>query len=121
MKRLRKVAMGWMFAWLPVSGIMASTMPFCAQGLGGVLYAAMTREGAEVMRCHESGAAQEDTGAPLAVEHCDLCHIAGAMAPPTLPVVANPAPGLAPFDAAVSDFRSFIPDPLSRPPRPSPV
>lgn len=119
MKLLRKIALLWMFAWLPVSGVMATTMPFCAQALTGTT-AAMTAEGMDAMPCHDTGTATQDAAA-LPVEHCDLCHIAGALLPPTLPVIANVAPGQAPFDASVSDFRSWVPDPPQHPPLSSPV
>jgi len=121
MKLLSKLALAWMFAWLPVSGVMATTMPFCANGMGGLVAAAVQAEGGEAMPCHQPAGETQQSGATLPVEHCDLCHIAGALAPPTLPFVANAAPSVAPFDATVSDFRSWVPDPLQHPPLPSPV
>ncbi|MDX2217565.1 MAG: hypothetical protein SF172_00885 [Burkholderiales bacterium] len=121
MKLLRKIALAWMFAWLPVSGVMASTMPLCAQSMGGAMQAAAATGQMDAMPCHDGGAvtAEADTQPPI--EHCDLCHLAGALAAPTLPFVANAAPGVAPFDASVSDFRSWVPDPPQHPPLFSPV
>ena len=120
MKLISKLALAWMFAWLPVSGVMASTMPFCAAGMGGMMAASVAAEGMDVMPCHES--AEPAPGqAQLPVEHCDLCHIAGAIAPPSLPLIANDAPSLPPVDEAVSDFRSFFPDPPQHPPHASPA
>lgn len=121
MKLLSKLALAWMFAWLPVSGVVAATMPFCAQGMGGLASASMQTEGGDAMPCHQPAGDAQEMGTKLPVEHCDLCHIAGALVPPTLPFVANLVPGVAPFDAAASDFRSFFPDPLQHPPLPSPV
>lgn len=121
MKLLRKFALVWMFAWLPISGVMATTMPFCAQGMGGLAQAAMAADGMGTMPCHTSGDDMPVNEASLPIEHCDLCHIAGALVAPTLPFVANATPNISPFDAAASDFRSWVPDPLQHPPLPSPA
>lgn len=120
MKLLSKLALAWMFAWLPLSGVVAATMPFCAQGMGGLVKAGMVADGGDVMPCHEVEGNPKTADSTGTVEHCDLCHIACAFVPPALPVVANAAPGVAPVDATVSDFRSWIPDPLQHPPLPSP-
>jgi hypothetical protein len=117
MKLLSKLALAWMFAWLPISGVMAATMPFCAQGMGGLVVMA---ERSEAMPCHTQADSTSDQG-QLPVEHCDLCHIAGALVPPSVPFIANAAPGVAPVDEAVSRFHSFIPDPPQHPPLSSPV
>lgn len=121
MKLLRKLALAWMFAWLPVSGVMATTMPFCAQSMGGMMQAAEATGQMDAMPCHDGATGAAEADAKLPVEHCDLCHIAGALAAPTLPFVANAAPGVAPFDATVSDFRSWVPDPPQHPPLLAPV
>ena len=121
MKLVRKVVLAWMFAWLPLSGAMATTMPFCAQGMVGSAQSGMPAEDGAAMPCHPSATDSMSTDAPLPVEHCDLCHIAGALVPPTLPYVANVAPGLAPLDAAVIDFRSFFPETPQRPPHTAPA
>lgn len=121
MKLLAKFALAWMFAWLPVSGVMASTMPFCAQSLGGMMQAAAAAGQMDAMPCHDGGSVATETDAKLPIEHCDLCHLAGAVTAPTLPFVANAAPGVAPFDATVSDFRSWVPDPPQHPPLSAPV
>jgi hypothetical protein len=116
MNFLRKLALVWMIAWLPVSGVMAATMPFCAQGMMGM------------MQSLESGATSSDKGMPPhcaemqsdetapACEHCDLCHIAGAIVPPTLLETGNRLPSAPPSTLFPADFSSFFPDLLPRPP-----
>lgn len=121
MKLLRKIALLWMFAWLPASGVMATTMPFCAQSLGGLMRATAVAENLSAMPCHEGSVASDTLESTLPIEHCDLCHLAGALAVPSLPFVANAAPGVAPLDGTASDFRSWVPDPLQHPPLPAPV
>ena len=124
MNVLRKLALVWMIAWLPLSGVVAVTMPFCMQGIMGM--AAMQHavgfgaeesaaESADSSRtpCHQKSSAGED--APMC-EHCDLCHLAGALAPPTLPSTHSGVPPESPVDLSRADFTSFFPEPLPRPP-----
>lgn len=120
MNFLRKLALVWMFAWLPLSGVMAVTMPFCEQGIMGM--AAMQQamnfdpgEGLDDAKapCHQQSPAGEN--APMC-EHCDLCHIAGAIVPPTLPSTQSNIHPESPADLSRADFTSFFPEPLPRPP-----
>ncbi len=120
MKFLSKLALAWMFAWLPVSGVVAATMPFCAQGMGGMMAATVAAEGMDSMPCHQPADASSK-GGQLPVEHCDLCHVAGAVAPPSLPVIANVPPSLPPSVDRVEDFSSFIPATPQRPPHTAPA
>jgi len=118
MKFLSKLALAWLFAWLPISGVMAATMPFCAQGIGNAAQQTESVTDASTP-CHPVDKRTSEN--ELDIEHCDLCHIAGALLPPNVPVVANTSPGLPPADAAISDFCSHIPDPLQHPPLSSPA
>lgn len=121
MNLLRKVALAWMFAWLPVSGVMASTMPFCAQSLGGALQAPEAAAQPGAGHCHEGSPDGTAGQTQLPGEHCDLCHLAGALAAPSLPFVPNAGPGVAPVDTTQHAFRSWVPDPPHHPPLFSPA
>ena len=85
MKILRKIFLAWMFAWLPISGVMAATMPYCSQGIMGKAAAAKQHE---AQMTNPAQASTEHCSASKSTatvcEHCDLCHIAGAMVPPAL-------------------------------------
>jgi hypothetical protein len=122
MKLLRTLALIWMFAWLPLSGVMAATMPFCAQGIMGMAAMHEAMAMGDTARTHESDAdapchqaAESDGEAPLCGQ-CDLCHIAGALVPPSLPAVLHAIDPISPVDASRTDFTSFFPEPLPRPP-----
>ena len=119
MNFLRKLALVWMIAWLPLSGVVAVTMPFCLQGIMGMgaLHQALGFDGethadAAQPPCHEQST---EEGTPLC-EHCDLCHLAGALAPPTLPAAQGSVRPESPADLGRADFTSFFPEPLPRPP-----
>jgi hypothetical protein len=116
MKLLRKLALVWMIAWLPVSGVMATTMPFCAQGMMGVMQSlddgSASADGTTSPHCAEM---QSDENAPVC-EHCDLCHIAGAVVPPALLDTASRLPSAHPSMQLPADFSSYFPDLLPRPP-----
>lgn len=116
---LRKLALVWMIAWLPLSGVVAVTMPFCSQGIMGMAalhqaldFGAEDHAGAAEHPCHKQATGDE---APLC-EHCDLCHLAGALVPPSLPATHGSVPPESPADLTRADFTSFFPEPLPRPP-----
>lgn len=138
-KLLRKIALAWMLLWLPLSGVMASTLPFCGQGLGGLLAmqgaatAEQTRapadKPADLPPCHTQAmdetvrdpAMNDPTHTGIPGEHCSLCHLAGAIALPGMPVLPQIA-GATPLDTPfISDFRSWLDEPLQPPPLFSPA
>ena len=85
MKILRKIFLAWMFAWLPISGVMAATMPYCSQGIMGKAAAAKQHEAQMTNPAQASTEHCSASNSTTTVcEHCDLCHIAGAMVPPAL-------------------------------------
>ncbi len=139
-KLLHKIALAWMLVWLPLSGVMASTLPFCGKGIGG--WVAMQRtqvmaasDSAQALPpCHmmedsndadvqstqaDSAPAPERSSVPG--EHCSLCHLAGAIALPVmpyLPQIAGSTPLAVPFE---SHFHSWLGEPLQPPPLSSPA
>lgn len=120
MKILRKLALVWMFAWLPISGVMATTMPFCAQGIMGMMQTTETAASGTDAAAGASHCDKSKRGSPesqeAVCEHCDLCHIAGAIVPPSAASIGNVIPPQGPVDASRADFSSFFPDRLPRPP-----
>jgi hypothetical protein len=116
---LRKLALVWMLAWLPISGVMATTMPFCAKGTTGAVRAqASSLESSGVAttsHCDQGQDGPSDSGKPVC-EHCDMCQIAGAMVPPSVAPLDGVVPPQDPADASRADFSSFFPQRLPRPP-----
>ena len=85
MKILRKIFLAWMFAWLPISGVMAATMPYCSQGIMGKAAAAKQHEAQMTNPAQASTEHCSASNSTTTVcEHCGLCHIVGAMVPPAL-------------------------------------
>jgi hypothetical protein len=140
-KLLRQLALAWMFVWLPVSGVMASTLPFCGQGLGGLFAKAslaasdpVAHANAEagVPPCHAAmsergemdtsdAATDEPTRSSLPGEHCSLCHLAGAIALTSLPLVPQVIADTPHHAITRSDFQSWLEVPLQPPPLFSPA
>ena len=116
---LRKLAFVWMLAWLPISGVMATTMPFCGKGMADAVraQAAATESPgtAATSHCEQGQHGKSDTNKPVC-EHCDLCQIAGAMVPPTVSPSGRVVLPQDPADASRTDFSSFFPELLPRPP-----
>jgi hypothetical protein len=114
MKSLRKLILLWMFVWLPVSGVMASAMPFCAQMSSTAAEAvAVTPADAMDAHCNSGGLAKQGESS---CAHCELCSIAGAVVPPSAPQMGNALPPALPSESIPADFSSFFPDLLPRPP-----
>ena len=120
MKLFQKLLVTWMIVWLPLAGAMAAVMP-----LSGSLDTASTsnatsngEEDVSVMPCH--GKAQlAKTAFGQGCSHCVLCHLAGALVMPEMPVVVALVPTHI-FDATpVADHPSFIPELTAPPPRAS--
>ena len=119
MKIFKKLLLMWMIAWLPVAGTAAAMMP-----LSGALSSAFADDtqpadqASSVMPCH----GKSITGkAPFgqSCTHCVLCHLAGALALPEMPIIATLAPTHL-FEAArFAVHPSFIPELTAPPPRPA--
>lgn len=119
MRLLRKILLTWMIVWLPFAGAMAATMP-----LGGIsasaMIASMTdgsdNEAAILSPCH--GKTTGDRMLPgQSCSHCVLCHLAGALVTPHLPVLPSVAPTHVFTATPIATHPSFVPELLVPPPR----
>jgi hypothetical protein len=120
MKLFRKLLVIWMMVWLPVAGAMAAVMPLSGS-LAAVL-ASNTTPGADedmsLMPCHGKG-----QSATLAFghgcSHCVLCHLAGALVIPEMPIITASVPTHIFAAASVTIPPSFIAELTAPPPRAS--
>jgi hypothetical protein len=112
MTSFRRLLLCWMIAWLPISGAMAAAMPF-----GGTVAsiapsdAAVMDESPAAMPCHDGDAVTSG-----ACDHCELCHIASSMIPPSLAAIDAHAMHDLPVSFPRDDFISHIPEQPQRPP-----
>ena len=118
MKFLRKLLLVWMIAWLPAAGALAAVMPLSGP-LGAVSASGAMPDDAQdmaAMPCH-SGAKSGKIAFGQGCSHCVLCHLAGALVTPTLPVVAKFLPTHIYLAARLPIHLSFVPELISPPPR----
>jgi hypothetical protein len=126
---LRKALLIWMVAWLPFAGAMAAVMPISGlpaqTAVAGkptmeVEASSQTESLSEEfsMPCHGK-AAGEKSSLGQTCNHCVLCHLAGALALGSMPVMPQVAPTHI-FDASpLLPHPSFVPDLPNPPPRAS--
>ena len=118
MKFFRKLMLVWMICWLPAAGALAAIMPLSAS-----MVAVTAAEGiiagdqdVSAMPCHGK-ALSERVALGQGCTHCVLCHLAGALVMPEMPVIAELLP-LHVFTAITSvTLPSFVPELISPPPR----
>lgn len=121
MKLIRKLLLIWMIAWLPAAGVLAAVMP-----LSGLMMSMTTASASNAtstddmemsfMPCH--GKPMPAKMAPgQGCSHCVLCHLAGALVMPEMPVVATLAPTHIFTATPLAIPPSFIPELTSPPPR----
>jgi hypothetical protein len=129
MTLLRKALLIWMVAWLPFAGAVAAVMPitgtpaassFIAKPMVDAGAASQSESSSDEfsMPCHgKAGNGKSTLGQTCT--HCVLCHLAGALALGTMPVMPQLAPTHI-FDAGpLLPHPSFVPDLPSPPPRAS--
>ena len=123
MKSFRRFVLLWMIAWLPIAGVRAAVMPIEAVAVPGmaVAYLGGAVQQMLAMPCHTDDRYDGNDGSgsdtpDRVCSHCELCHIASALATSSLasPVVA---PSRLYASVAVSALPSFIPELLVPPPR----
>jgi hypothetical protein len=124
---LRKALLIWMVAWLPFAGAVAAVMPitgtsaasaFTATPMIDVVAASQSESSSDEfsMPCHGKAANGKSTLGQTCT-HCVLCHLAGALALGSMPVMPQLAPTHI-FDASpLLPHPSFVPDLPSPPPR----
>ena len=118
MKFLRKLMLVWMICWLPAAGALAAVMPLSAS-----LVAATTVKGiiagdqdVSAMPCHGKGTS-EKMALGQGCTHCVLCHLAGALVTPVMPVMAELLPTHVFTASTPVTLPSFVPELISPPPR----
>ncbi len=119
-----KCMVAWMIVWLPVAGGIASTMPIASfadlPGLAVASAPSISLEAAKdsvatSMPCHASDSSGPNVdGKPCS--HCVLCHLAGAIVPPTVPTMPLNTRHDSPKSIDSVSFTSFIAELPQRPP-----
>ena len=118
MKVLQKLLLVWMIAWLPAAGALAAVMPVSGS-MGAMSSSSAMPDGNQdlaAMPCH-GGAKSGKIAFGQGCSHCVLCHLAGAMMTPALPVVATLLPVHIYLSAPPPIHLSFVPELISPPPR----
>ena len=120
MKRFQKLLLIWMIVWLPIAGARAAVMP-----LSGMMASSSASDTASVgdqdmaaMPCHgDDNQASGKNSFGQSCTHCMLCHLAGALVMPEMPLIPMIAPAHIFDTASPIAHPSFIPDPTAPPPR----
>ena len=120
MKRFQKLLLIWMIVWLPVAGAMAAVMP-----LSGMMTptsassaASVGDQGMAAMPCHGDGkSAPGKNTFGQGCTHCVLCHLAGALVMPEMPVIAMITPTNIFITTPSATHPSFVTAPTAPPPR----
>lgn len=118
MKFFQKLLLVWMIVWLPVSGALAAAMPLT--GPMGIMsvpgVTSVDDPSLSALPCHGIVTAGEiDLG--HSCEHCVLCHLAGALAMPEIPLLATFVPSNIYIVVPRDLHPSFVPELISPPPR----
>ena len=118
MKIFKKLLLMWMIVWLPAAGAAAAMMPLSGALSSAVADDMQAQQASSVMPCHgKSLTGKVPFG--QSCSHCVLCHLAGALALPEMPIIATLAPTHL-FEAArFAVHPSFIPELTAPPPRPA--
>jgi hypothetical protein len=135
MTLLRKMLIFWMILWLPFAGAMAAVMPLTGTPVQAFVQGALALDAQEmvmseakaalvsddfVMPCHtysdsKSGATKTSLGQTC--HHCVLCHLAGALALSSMPIMPQVPPTHVFAASPLLPHPSFFPEPVNPPPR----
>lgn len=119
MRMFRKFLLAWMILWLPIAGAIGAVMPISGpvgQSLAASSVTGDDQDYLSFMPCHnKSGGAKVPMGE--ACNHCVLCHLAGALAMPEMPVVPNATPTHLFTAFTIFSHPSFVPELPVPPPR----
>ena len=125
MKLAHKLILAWSLAWLPLSGVLATSMSLCVPSSVATQQAHAVDDHAlvptmDAEHCKKERQNNGSSGAP-SCDSCDLCTIAHAMVSPTrLPKQAEILPEAVAI-LGTTTFASFYPEQLQRPPLSAPV
>ena len=118
MKPFQKLLLVWMIVWLPVAGALAVAMPLI--GPIGIMSApsvtSVEDPSLSGLPCHGI-AKMGEIGFGQSCEHCVLCHLAGALAMPEIPLLATFVPSNIYIGVPRVLHPSFVPELISPPPR----
>jgi hypothetical protein len=127
---LIKLIVVWMIVWLPVAGALASTMTISSISSTSAIatstvdaatpHQSLSPEPAAEsnvasMPCHASDSSSPDVDGK-SCSHCVLCHLAGAIVPPTVPSMPLNTRHDSPKSIDNVSFTSFIAELPQRPP-----
>ena len=118
MKIFRKLLLIWMICWLPAAGALAAVMPMSGSmaPIATMERVAVDDQDLAALPCHGKA-----TTGKLAFgqgcSHCVLCHLAGALVTPPIPVIAALLPTHLFTASPLITHPSFIPELISPPPR----
>ena len=118
MKYFQKLLLVWMIVWLPIAGALAAAMPLT--GSIGIMsppsVTSVDDPSLSALPCHGVAKLGEiDFG--QSCEHCVLCHLAGALAMPEIPLLAIFVPSNIYIVVPRVLHPSFVPELISPPPR----
>ena len=118
MKLFKKILLVWMIVWLPVAGAMAATMPLSGSTLTSAASGttATVDQETSTLPCHGK-VIPGKIASGQSCSHCVLCHLAGALVMPELPVIATLSPTHIFSAAPAVNPPSFIPELTAPPPR----
>ena len=108
----------WMICWLPAAGALAAVMPLSASMVAVTKAEGIIASDQDVsaMPCH-GRATSEKVAFGQGCTQCVLCHLAGALVMPEMPVIAELLP-IHVFTTTTSvTLPSFVPELISPPPR----
>lgn len=117
----RKLLIIWMIIWLPIAGATAAVMPLLGLSIKtavAVISEASPNVGADefVMPCHAKPTGSKQLFGQ-SCNHCDLCHLASALAVRDMPIMPSAAPSHIFTAVPLLAHPSYVPDLLSPPPR----
>lgn len=121
MPSFRKLLIIWMIVWLPVAGATATVMPLTGPSIktavATIADAAANFSADEfVMPCHAKSAGSKQPFGQ-SCNHCDLCHLASALAVGDMPMMPSATPSHIFTAVPLLPHPSYVPDLLSPPPR----
>ena len=114
MKYFQKLLLIWMIVWLPVAGAMAAVMPLSGTmtSVAASKAASVDADDMAVVPCHGDGKLVPGKNTfGQGCTHCVLCHLAGALVLPEMPIIPMIAPTNIFITALANTPSSFVAEP----------